>query len=318
MKLKPEDWVVITLVLIGLLGGLGAAYMKMQPVLVAVLLALGIAAAIFRFLGGVEGASLKTGTLRLGGSAAVFLIIAWFVNQNLVVQTEIKPSPETWLALDHQQGIPVSVSVAGVERIAVPDPDVLIDHEWKAKLRPQGLRLLSKAVKTGEADADDEFVLGHVASSTLQALHLFNTLDPRTLRFTRPLNAGTQGIDLKPYPFVLNVGSFEDGLSSYELFSDSTKVAGGSLRNKDGEILHIGRQVFLLMTVAANHAPHTLGEEDKEPIKPWVRFGFVELLPRLETNVEGNPSVPISRTESTHVDRFVTDVRAAGSRQKGI
>ena len=318
MKLKPEDWVVITLVLIGLLGGLGAAYMKMQPVLVAVLLALGISAAIFRFLGGVEGASLKTGTLRLGGSAAVFLAIAWFVNENLVVQTEIKPSPETWLALDHQQGIPVSVSVAGVKRIAVPEPHLLIDHEWKAKLQPEGLRLFSKAVNTGEAAADDDFVLGHVPSSTLQSLYLFNTLDPRTLRFTRPLNAGTQGVDLKPYPFVLNVGSFEDGLSSYELFSDATRVASGSLRNKDGEILHVGHRVFLLMTVAANHAPHTLGEEDKEPIKPWVRFGFVELLPRLNTNVDGSQTASISGMESTHVKHLVTDVGGAGPREKGM
>lgn len=302
MRLKPEDWVVITLVLIGLLGGLGAAHMKIQPVLVAVLIALGIAAAIFRFLGGVEGASLTTGTLRLGGSAAVFLVIAWFVNENLVVQTEIRPSPETWLALDHQQGIPVSVSFAGVERVTLPEPDVLVGHEWKAKLLPEGLRLSSKSARIGKAAADDEFVLGHVPSSSLRSLDLFNTLDPRTLRFTRPLNAGTQGVDLKPYPFVLNVGSFEDGLSSYELFSDAIKVAGGSLRNKDGEILHIGRRVFLLMTVAANHAPQTADEENKEPIRPWVRFGFVELLPSLETNVDRNTTAPRSGTEATRVE----------------
>lgn len=104
----------------------------------------------------------------------------------------------------------------------------------------------------------------------------------------------------------------------YDRQSDATKVASGSMRNKDGEILHITRHVFLLMTVAANHAPHTLGDGNKEPIKPWVRFGFIELLPRPDTDADGNPTAPISQIESSRVKHFVTGVGDAGPHQKGM
>lgn len=282
MRFRSEDWVVVALVIVGVPGGLFAAYMKLQPILVAVLVAFGIAAAIFRFLGGVEGASIKTGSLRLSGSAAVFLAITWVINGNLVVQSEIQPNPATWLALSHQEGIPVSVTVDGVERVPVPESNVLDNHAWDAELQRDGLRLSSKTAETGNTATDNnEFTFGYVASSTLQSLHLFNTFDHGPFRFTGQLTAGTSGLSLRPYPFVLNVGRFEDELSSYEIVLDGTSVASGSLRNKTGDALHIGEQHFLLMVTAANHAP------DGKDVKPWVRFGIVELRPQLETSVRG-------------------------------
>ena len=275
---RTEDWVVVALFILSVPGGFVAAYMNFQPILVAVLVAFGIAAAIFRFLGGVEGASIKTGSLRLSGSAAVFLAITLVVNGNLVAQSEIQPNPATWLALSHQEGIPVSVTVDGVERVPVPEPNVLYNRAWDAELQPDGLRLSSS--RTGYTAADNnEFAFGYVPSSALQSLHLFNKLDPDpgTFRFTESLTAGKRGVSLYPYALVLNVGRFDDGLSSYEIVSDGT-THSGSLRNKAGEVFHIGEQHFLLMVIAANHAP------DTEDVKPWVRFCLVEIKPQLETS----------------------------------
>lgn len=291
MRLKSEDSVVVALVILGILGGLTAKHMNFEPILVAVLLGFGVAAAIYRFLGGVEGASIATGSLRLGGTAAVFLAIAWFVNDNLVVQMGIQPNPATWLALDHQKGIPVPVSVAGVERVAKPRSDLLDNHAWSAKLQPAGLRLSSQTAGTsGAVTADDPFSLGYVPSSTLQSLRLFNTVKTGIFRFTGPLAAGTLSVNLRPYPFVMNVGRFEDGLADYELVSGGASLGSGSLRNKAGEVFQIGRQHFLLMVTAADHAPQA--KDDEEPAEPWVQFGIVELMPSLDTS----ESRDVSRT----------------------
>ncbi len=284
MRLKAEDPIIIALVALGILGGLVAQFMKFPPILVAVLVALGIASAIYRFLGGVAGASIATGSLRLGGTAAVFLAIAWFVNDNLVVQIEIQPNPATWLALDHQDGMPIPVSVGGVERVSVPRTDVLDNHQWSAKLQPDGLRLSSKASRAdGTAVEERRFSFGQVSSSTLESLHLYNTLQAGILRFTGPLAAGEGGVNLAPYPLVLHVGDFGDGLSNYEIDSGGASLKG-SLRNKAGEVLKIDRRHFLLMVTAADHAPRTEGSRVSR--EPWVQFGVVELMPRLDTREE--------------------------------
>lgn len=283
MGFKADDAVVVPLVSLGLLGGLVAQYLKFPPILVAVLLALGVASAIYRFLGGVAGASIATGSMRLGGTAAVFLAIAWFVNNNLVEQIEIEPNPATWLALDHREGLPVAVSFGGVDRVAIPESDLMDQHSWSAKLEPDGLRISTEASEAISALADrNEFSFGYVRTPQLQSLQLFNTIETGIFRFTESLTAGTRGVNLSPYPLILNVGSFEDGLSNYEIVSNGTNARDGSLRNKAGEVLDLGDRSFLLMVTAADHGPAAGGDGNSK--EPWVQFGIVELNPRLDTS----------------------------------
>lgn len=58
------------------------------PIVISFLLATGIAALTYKFLGGIEGASFKVGALKLTGSLAALVGIAMIINSQLVHQIE--------------------------------------------------------------------------------------------------------------------------------------------------------------------------------------------------------------------------------------
>ena len=263
---KIEDIIILALVILGLTGGIILSFTGYAPVVAAILLALVVSSAFFRFLGGVEGASLVTGSIKLGGTAAVFLIITWFVNDRLEQQARIEPNPETWVALNHQLGVPVAVEVNGRERVSLPRPNPLRDYQWHAKFSEQGLVLTSQQ--------NDSFAVGYINFNALESLQLFNAIeDPSTLRFTDKLSAGQQNIELAPYRIILNVGQFDDGLSAFTLIDATTnQQKSGSLRNKASQIITLSGRHYLILVAAAVH-----NEEEK-----WVQFGFVELTTSLD------------------------------------
>ncbi len=282
MKLSSEDVVVIALVVLGIPGALLAQHLQFKPILVAVVLSLGVAAAIYRFLGGIQGASITTGSVRLGGTAAAFLVFTYFVDDKLVQQTTIDPSPGSLLVLDLNTGKPVPVSVDGVTRVQIPKSDAMENHPWSAGLQPRGL-LLSTRVERGsdEAAGDEEFSFGHVPVNTLRTLQLFNRLSPKDFLYTEALSAQAKSVSLSPHPFVLDVGSFEGGYCQYRISSNGSPVAQGALLNKAGDIFEFDGNHFLLMVTQADHDPQGTGNED--PRAPWVQFGIVQLELALDT-----------------------------------
>ena len=79
-------------------GVAGAVFLPLHnsipPIITAYLLATGLAALAYRFLGGVQGSALAVGTLKLGGSLAALVGIATLINNTLVNQI---PKPhEVW------------------------------------------------------------------------------------------------------------------------------------------------------------------------------------------------------------------------------
>jgi hypothetical protein len=89
MSKKLEDLVLIAAVVLGLLIALYLSYASAvrgehyPPTLIATFLAIGVAALIYRFMGGLVGTEFKVGLLTLGGSAAFFVGIIWFVGDRL-------------------------------------------------------------------------------------------------------------------------------------------------------------------------------------------------------------------------------------------
>ena len=59
---------------------------QIPPILPSVLLATGLAALTYRFLGGLEGASFQMGAFKAAGGLAALVLIAWGVNYYLQVQ----------------------------------------------------------------------------------------------------------------------------------------------------------------------------------------------------------------------------------------
>jgi len=83
-----DDTVVIVFALFGIVGGvLLPQFMPILPIVRAYLLATGTAALVYRFLGGIDGASLKVGGLKLTGALAALVGIALLINHAIVVET---------------------------------------------------------------------------------------------------------------------------------------------------------------------------------------------------------------------------------------
>jgi hypothetical protein len=69
---------------------------NVPPIVVSFLLATGLAALTYKYLGGIHGASFAIGTLKLGGALAALVGIALLINSNLVPQVQ-PPSPyQVW------------------------------------------------------------------------------------------------------------------------------------------------------------------------------------------------------------------------------
>jgi len=68
---------------------------KIPPITASFLLATGLAALTYRYLGGIEGASFSVGALKLGGALAALVGIATLINHSLApwVRPPVQPPP---------------------------------------------------------------------------------------------------------------------------------------------------------------------------------------------------------------------------------
>ena len=68
---------------------------KIPPITVSFLLATGLAALTYRYLGGIDGASFTVGALKLGGALAALVGIAMLINNSLApwVRPPVQPPP---------------------------------------------------------------------------------------------------------------------------------------------------------------------------------------------------------------------------------
>jgi len=89
-----DDLVVIAFALLGFGGGVFLPhFMTMPAITTSFLLATGLAALTYRFLGGIQGASITIGSLKLGGALAALVGIAMLINHTMVAETTPPPAP---------------------------------------------------------------------------------------------------------------------------------------------------------------------------------------------------------------------------------
>jgi hypothetical protein len=87
-----DDLVILFFAVSGMFGGLAVHLRtKAKPIVVAIFLATGIAALVFRFLGGIEDSTLTIKSLKLGGTMAALIGSALAINVRLEAQG--KPVP---------------------------------------------------------------------------------------------------------------------------------------------------------------------------------------------------------------------------------
>jgi hypothetical protein len=120
-----DDIVVIVFALFGFAGGVFLPHLfAMPPITTSFLLATGMAALVYRFLGGIQGASLTVGSLKLGGGLAALVGIAMLINHAMVAETT--PPPTTASATPahrayHVTGQVVDSNGSPVSNLAITD-----------------------------------------------------------------------------------------------------------------------------------------------------------------------------------------------------
>jgi len=82
-QLSGEDKVVICFSLLGLIGSVVLYFLKLPSIMISIFLSAGITALVYRFLGGIQGASFAIGALKLGGTIAALIGIAFSVDHTL-------------------------------------------------------------------------------------------------------------------------------------------------------------------------------------------------------------------------------------------
>jgi hypothetical protein len=90
-----DDIVVVVFALLGIGGAvfLPLRFQNFSPTITSFLMATGLAALTYRYLGGIQGASFSVGTLKLGGAMAALVGIAWFIHRLLLLDPT-PPSPD--------------------------------------------------------------------------------------------------------------------------------------------------------------------------------------------------------------------------------
>jgi hypothetical protein len=80
-RLTGEDIVVIFFSLLGLMGSVLLYHFGFPSIMVSVFLSAGITALVYRFLGGIQGAKFALGALKLGGTIAVLIGVAYWMDK---------------------------------------------------------------------------------------------------------------------------------------------------------------------------------------------------------------------------------------------
>lgn len=299
MSLSPEDKIIIWIISLGIaiglflyIGGNITHAIQPSPVLVSVFIAIGFSAAIYRFLGGLEGAGMSIGPAKLAGTAAAFLAITWFMNQSLEKQwigtsgdmpismAKLSISPQDWFAVDKRSGDPVQVEVTINDSIVRTIPSHNPNFPTRNLLLEKPANNTSNfAFAIKALNGKDSLLLGGINQRELSRNKLFRSFgDNENYLFTSDnLPPNKRNVSIAPeLPFLLSTGEYSQNLTRFTLIDRETKqpVAPESyIRLRGGKIFEVKDRVFLVLITQVDHTAKRKRDE------PYAKFGVIELNP---------------------------------------
>jgi hypothetical protein len=129
----PDDSVALVFAFIGFVGGvLLLLYYKAPPIVVSFFLATGVAALVYKFLGGIQGTSYAVGALKLGGTLAAIIGIALTINYVLAPQLTFRLTGDKDLLGEWKWSYPEGAS-AGIISIQKDAQGNLVFTGWQNK-----------------------------------------------------------------------------------------------------------------------------------------------------------------------------------------
>jgi hypothetical protein len=208
-----DDTVVIVFALFGIVGGVFLPqYIALPPIVRAYLLATGTAALVYRFLGGIDGASFKVGSLKLTGALGALIGIALLINQAIIAETP-QAYQVTGVVYD-DKGAPISSF--GPNDITVTPGGVLpgFDGKFTVTFAPQpGFDLqpqfptlvinhgsLSAAIDLTPGARTDTQITRHGTQIALNSIHLHSQTGSPPGQALAPASSAVETASLAPTP----------------------------------------------------------------------------------------------------------------------
>lgn len=277
-RLSSKDIIILTTVNAAWFIGSGIAYvLKMPPIMVSVFLGTGIASLVYHLLGGIQGAKLYVGILKVSGPAALLLGSTFFINSYLEKQTTydlstiFTPTAGTWFALDKRKGIPIQVKIKGTKGvIKEPAEDIFANNPLNVFQIGNTFRVVT--------EAEPNFILGNLSVEDLQKLNLFNSIEKQLIDFivTERLPPNTPNIDLDPLPLELSTKNYGGEYSRYTLMDESGKTLhDGAIYRRQAEIVGVQDRYYLVAVTEVNH-------EAKEDRNKYAKFAIGEIVISIE------------------------------------
>ncbi|MCL1123772.1 hypothetical protein [Shewanella surugensis] len=289
-SLSAEDIVVIiaivmTLLLAPILTMLW--YMKdpilVPPPIIAIFLGIAVSSILYRFLGGVHNASFTIGALKVTGSAAILIFVAWWANDELKtfmpvltlkkpafdLAKDVVPTHTSWYAVSTATGNPISLN---------------FPHHQQQHLAPSFARLseqnLQRSLNLHQGDdgivvAVDNHarhIIGTLSQGELNELGFFNKVDMRLNPFEVATFGALQGIDMSSkLPFTIHTKGFSENYTRFALKSriDDQVIYEDSILLRGAKLFQYHDQYYLISVVQVNHAP--------EDIEPYAKIYLAEL-----------------------------------------
>ncbi len=283
-KTHFENKVILATILLGFIGGVLLFFMKVPPVFMAIFLGSGIAALVYRFLGGTADASFVMGTLKLSGSIAILLGSAYYINDQLEKQLKpdsdskpvtFTPRSNTWVAIDRASGEFLEIKVNETEQVlAKPTNNPLKNTPLKLKANGNKIWI--------HPEADDQFYYGQIEKTELKALNLYNSiLSSGNYIVTDRLNINKQA-DLTPLPFLIKTTAYTNEYSHFQLIDPTTKEVKhtSQLYRRQFQLALIEGKNYLIGVVEVNHSPKIEG--DPNSLEPYAKFVVAEIVAELK------------------------------------
>ncbi|HNP19220.1 MAG TPA: hypothetical protein PKL31_12345 [Fulvivirga sp.] len=281
---KFENQVILITILTGFIGSVILYFLKLPPVVIAIFLGSGIAALVFRFLGGTAGTTMAMGTLKLSGSIAVLLGSAYYVNQQLEKQltpiakgiqtVTFTPQKSTWMAIDKASGSPID--------LLVNETNQNIKAPQNSSLKNNPLKLSSVGDKLFVTAEGNEFELGQIAKKDLKRLNLFDTIqNSSNYVVTDRLNINKLAV-LTPLPFYIKTIAYANEYSQFQILDKSSNevLIESQIYRRRFQITRIKNKTYLIGVVEVNHTP--LNPDDPNSLEPYAKFVIAEIVTALK------------------------------------
>ncbi len=293
--MKSEDKVILGAIIAGIGGGVALFFLKTPAIMISIFLAMGIAALVYRFLGGIpQDTSLPLKVMKLGGTLGALIGTALIINPILEKQLSVSfdelfsPSPNRWVAIGVDTSRPVAVAInkVGIKREGKYSSGTTIEANPGA-LQHANLKIVEEddqwRVKP-LSESTESFVLGKLDRRGLQNSGLFSGIDPdaSACYITPKLgpSAKIAGNDLdrmrsRGFVFDFGTGLFDEGRSGF-IISDPLGQNPGQVKDSlfpgQGSVFQFGGQYYVIILLGAVH-------QGPDPF--WAQFAFLKINPAI-------------------------------------